>query len=173
MLSPQFVASAAFCGELVVSGGGDGALRLWDVAGTALDSAQLGAAMAEEGGEAEKEGGEGEKEGGEGEKEGGEGQGAAAADEPGGRFQAVVALAARRDGALVAALVEGRSEVQLLGVDAAARELQPPQTLSLPEVSAAGAAHPPTAFPNSFPPPIPIPAASLRRLPHMADRSWW
>lgn len=38
----QFVACAAFCGDRIVSGGGDGSIRLWNISGELLDTAQLG-----------------------------------------------------------------------------------------------------------------------------------
>ncbi|KAG2426567.1 hypothetical protein HXX76_011791 [Chlamydomonas incerta] len=144
---------------LLVSGSGDGTVRLWGyVSGAQLASyvasqpisQPAAAAGGADGGAdgadgAEGEGAEGE-EGGEGadEEEGGDdgaggGDGGEGEGEPTRRSKAppcapVLSLAVSPDSTTVAVVVEGEDEVQLLRLDWAARGLAPLQRLQWPDV---------------------------------------
>ena len=127
--SLQFVTRGTYCGNLIVSSGGDGAVRLWDEFGKPLGSLPLGgeappSAAEQEKLDEEKE----EKEEEEGADEGEEEE----AEAPGPR--AVVTVATYAAEGLVAAAVEGSPEVHLLKV--ADEGITQVQTVPLTEVCA-------------------------------------
>ncbi|GFR50139.1 hypothetical protein Agub_g12291, partial [Astrephomene gubernaculifera] len=144
-------------GAVLLSGSGDGTVRMWDhVTGRQLASYVASAPAAAAGGGAEGGGSggaeeepsgageEGEEEG-DGEEEGAEegpagaGQGDADGVEPQRRSKAppcasVLSLAVSADGSTVAVVVEGEDEVQLLSLDWEKRALTLQQRLRWPDV---------------------------------------
>jgi tRNA (guanine-N(7)-)-methyltransferase subunit TRM82 len=161
--SATFVsAPAAAAGCLLVTGAGDGSVRLWEpLSGGCLDVYVASAGQQEEE-EQEEEGGREAAEAAEAAEEGAAGEQAAAAaaaqeeeeeEEGGGEGGedeeqqrrrppessacAVLCVAASHDGASVAVAVEGERELLLLSLDQQARKLALAQRLAVP-----GLAHP-------------------------------